>query len=132
VGYLFQSYGVASGKVDLNINIDDILLGIDTAIPCGLIINELVSNSLKHAFPDCRRGEISIDLHSYGDSRFKMIVTDNGIGFKEGMDFKMTQTLGLQLVNTLVKQIDGRIKLDTRNGSRFEIDFNELKYKERS
>jgi len=132
VAYLFQSYGVASGKVDLRINIDEVLLGIDTAIPCGLIINELVSNSLKHAFPDGRRGEISIDLHSYGDSRFKMVVTDNGIGFKDSMDFKKTQTLGLQLVNTLVKQIDGRIKLDTRNGSRFEIDFNELKYKERS
>lgn len=131
VAYHFMSYGVASGKIDLHINIDEVLLGIDTAIPCGLIVNELVSNSLKHAFPDPRKGEISIDLHSYGDSRFKMVVTDNGIGFKDGMDFKRTQTLGLQLVNTLVKQIDGKIKLDTRNGSRFEIDFNELKYKDR-
>lgn len=80
---LFSSYQVNSDAITLNINIEDILLSIDTAIPCGLIINELVTNSLKHAFPSNKTGEIRIDLCSSPNNKFLLIVSDNGIGFKK-------------------------------------------------
>jgi two-component sensor histidine kinase len=131
VSYLHQSYGASSRKIELKINIDNVLLGIDTAIPCGLIISELVSNSLKHAFPEGASGEIRVELHSVGDNGFKMIISDNGIGLKKDSDSRAGSTLGLQLVNALVKQIDGCLKLDSSHGTTFEIDFRQLKYKER-
>jgi len=131
VSYLHQSYGASSRKIELKINIDNVLLGIDTAIPCGLIISELVSNSLKHAFPEGASGEIRVELHSVEDNGFKMIISDNGIGLKKDSDSRAGSTLGLQLVNALVKQIDGSLKLDSSHGTTFEIDFRQLKYKER-
>jgi two-component sensor histidine kinase len=125
--YLFRSYGVNSNIIELKINVDDVFLGIDTAVPCGLIINELVSNSLKHAFPDGREGEIRIELWSNHDSQFTLMVSDNGVGFPKDLDFRDTQSLGLQLVNTLVDQLEGTIKLDRSGRTSFEITFTELK-----
>jgi PAS domain S-box-containing protein len=125
---LFRSY--SSGRVSLKTQVDDILLGIDTAIPCGLIINELVSNSLKHAFPE-KQGEIFVDLHR-DDGRFTLIVRDNGVGFPENVDFRNTDSLGLQLVCTLTDQLDGAIELNRTGGTEFKITFGEIKYKERA
>ena len=98
------------------------LLEDEMAISCGLIVNELVSNSLKHAFPEDRKGEICINFHSDND-RYSLIVSDNGIGFPKDLDFRETQTLGLQLVCTLVDQLGGSIKLNRDGGTQFKITF---------
>jgi len=127
---LFRSYGVKSATIKLKINVGEVLLGIDTAIPCGLIINELVSNSLKHAFPAGREGEICIDLHSDNDDKFVLIVRDNGVGFPKDLDFRNTESFGLRLVRTLTDQLEGNIELDSNGGTTFKITFPELKYRE--
>jgi PAS domain S-box-containing protein len=130
---LLISYGVKSNDIVLNLDVDNVLIGVDTAIPCGLIVSELVSNSLKYAFTSGGKGEIRVELHSHDRDNFTLIVGDDGIGFPENLDFKKTESLGLQLVCTLTEQLDGWIEL-TRNKSRgteFRIFFSELKYKTR-
>jgi PAS domain S-box-containing protein len=125
VSYLLRSYGIDSDVIKLRIGVRDVFLSVDTAIPCGLIINELVSNSLKHAFPDGRGGEICINLGPDGDGRLVLVVSDDGVGWPEDLDFKNTTSLGLQLVNSLVKQLEGTIELDQRRGVSFKITFIE-------
>jgi two-component sensor histidine kinase len=98
-------------------------LGIDTAIPCGLIINELVSNSLKHAFPNGQQGQALIQLHATRDRQYTLVVGDNGAGLPQDLDYRNTRSLGLRLVTTLVKQLEGTIELDRSKGTRFEIVF---------
>ncbi len=127
--YLFQSYSIDSKVIRLNIKAENILLGIDVAIPCGFIINELITNSLKHAFPDGRKGELCIDFHSE-NNKFILVVGDNGIGIPEKLDFRNPETLGLRLVTSLVEQIRGNIELDRSNGAKFKIIFKELNYNE--
>ncbi len=123
--HLFESYRVNPKAIILKINIDDVFLGIDKAIPCGLVINELVSNSLKHAFPADKKGEIRIDLTSDDDKKFTLIVSDNGIGFPKNLDFRNTESLGLQLVCTLADQLGGTLEFDGSGGTEFEIVFKE-------
>lgn len=126
---LFRSYGANQNGIIPKIRVDNVSLGIDTAIPCGLIINELVSNSLKYAFPNGRKGEIWIELYAENtgnESKYTLIVGDNGTGLPEGMDFRNTESLGLQLVNTLVSQIGGTIELNSdAAGTEFRIKFKE-------
>jgi PAS domain S-box-containing protein len=119
--HLFRSYGVNTNIIQLKINVDEVFLGVDMAIPCGLIINELVSNSLKHAFPEGRVGKIHIELCADDESQFTLMVSDNGVGFPENLGFRDTGSLGLQLVNTLVDQLEGAIELDRRSGTAFKI-----------
>ena len=95
------------------------------AVPCGLIINELVSNSLKHAFPEGLRGAIHIDISPDKKERYLLTVRDTGIGFPEELDFQNTQTLGLQLVNMLVKQLEGKIEMVKGKGTEFKISLQE-------
>jgi len=121
--HLFRAYRTNSNAIKLKINVNDVSLSIDTAIPCGLIINELVSNSLKYAFTEGREGEIRIDLHSDGANKFRLIVSDNGAGFPKDLDFRNSPSLGLQLVNSLTNQLDGTIKLDGSSGTEFKITF---------
>lgn len=92
-----------------------------------MIINELVSNSRKYAFPDGKEGEICIDIRLNDDYTFTLILSDNGVGFPEDLDFRNTETLGLQLVIMLVKKLKGTIKLDRRAGTKFTITFAEEK-----
>ena len=103
-------------------DIESVSLDIDLAIPCGLIINELVSNSLKYAFPDGRTGEIRVGL-ARDESNYTLTVSDNGIGLPSGLDFRDTPSLGLQLVNMLVSQLEGTIELDSAGGTMFRITF---------
>ncbi len=121
VNHLLRSYEINSKSIKQRIDVENILLDINFAIPCGLIINELVSNSIKHAFPECT-GEISIKFYSKSDKRI-LIVSDNGIGFPENLDFQNTKTFGLQLVNTLINQLYGKIELYRDEGSTFKIIF---------
>jgi PAS domain S-box-containing protein len=123
---LFQSHGVKTGTIVLNINLDNISLGIDQAIPCGLIINELINNSLKHAFPEDRKGDINISLHHNDDNMVELVVSDNGVGFPSDLDFRKTESLGLRLVTVLAEdQLHGKIELDRRRGTKFNIKFKE-------
>ncbi len=116
---LFSSYGIDQKVIKQKMDLNEVLLDIDTAIPCGLILNELVTNSLKHAFPNGKKGEIAVLLSQKDENKLKMIVEDNGKGFPENIDFKNTESLGLQLVNTLVDQLKGEIELERNNGTRF-------------
>ena len=129
--FLFHSYRVNSDLVRMKTEVRDVLLDINSAIPCGLIINELVMNALKHAFPEGRKGEIIVSLRASGDDRFTLSVSDDGVGFPEGIDFHKTETLGMQLVTMLVEQLDGTISLERKPRTRFEVVFRELKYKTR-
>jgi PAS domain S-box-containing protein len=127
---LFHSYNVNKDQIQSILEIDNVTLNINTAIPCGLIINELVSNSLKHAFPDGREGKINIALNSDNGRNFELTISDDGVGFPKDVDFQNTETLGLQLVNTLVRQLEGSIELENSKGTAFKINFEEQRYKE--
>ena len=147
--YLVSSYNVDAPLVSLRLDADEIVLDVDRAIPCGLIINELVSNSLKHAFsprpaalPDGASvtgqeaegsqigaansdgNEIFIELRAEQDGQLRLLVGDNGAGLPENMDWRDTQSLGLLLVNNLVRQLRGAIELSRHDGTQFEIRFN--------
>lgn len=155
-GSLFRNYAGQANGIDLKIDVADVFLGIDTAIPCALIINELLSNSLKHAFPAGRKGAIHIDLRPAAsapaqsgpvptasaparsravpgapEKQFILTVRDDGVGFPSGVDFRNSSSLGLQIVTALTKQLDGTIELSNGGGSTFQLVFNELLYRER-
>jgi two-component sensor histidine kinase len=110
--HLFDSYLVEPGRITLQVDAGGVTMGIDQAIPCGLIINELVTNSLKHAFPDNRRGEIRIDFSREENGQITLMVGDNGVGMPPGFDFTKTPTLGLQLVTMLTRQLRGILEVD--------------------
>ena len=123
ISVLLRSYTDDSHSVAVKTNIGDIPLDIDTAMPCGLIINELVSNSSKHGFSTKKTGELRIDLHSTNDAEVTLTVSDNGDGFPEDLDFRETNSLGLQLVNALTRQLNGTIELDRTGGTAFKLTF---------
>lgn len=119
---LFRTYDVFDDTIKLELNIDKIYLNLDLAIPCGLIMNELISNSLKYAF-DIHRGGIIKIMLTLENEFVKLEVGDNGVGIPESIDIENTQTLGLQLISSLVEQLEGDIKLDRTNGTKFIIKF---------
>ncbi len=147
---LLLSYTLGKDDINLELDLEKIYLGMDTAIPLGIIVNELVSNSLKHAFPAGKKGRVRINLcrtenfagnpEDYGtgsdcrgeqdlkaekDLPFTLIVSDNGPGIPEEIDFRDTSSLGLQLVNLLVEQIDASIELNRNKGTDFFIRFKD-------
>jgi two-component sensor histidine kinase len=107
-------------------------LEIDQAIPCGLMVNELVSNALKYAFPGNRHGTISISFQPEDQGWICLTVADNGVGLPAGLDFLATESLGLQLVRMLVRQLKGEISLDNNHGTLFRIRFRGSKPAETS
>jgi PAS domain S-box-containing protein len=119
---LFRSYRSDESNVSLEVDFGDVSLGIDAAVPCGLIINELLSNALKHAFPAGRGGKVTLGLRAQG-GMMRLTVKDDGIGFPRGLDLTRPESLGLQLVNTLVAQIGGVLEVDRSNGTEFRIAF---------
>ena len=132
VNGLIRSYRSGANTIGLKAEISDVDIGVDSAMPCGLIINELVSNSLKHAFPEGEGGEIKITMRSVNGSEIELIVSDNGVGFPEDIDFRKTDSLGLQLVSTLAEgQLHGTVELKSDKGTEFKIRFKEIKYKKR-
>jgi len=142
---LFGSYNLVNTNINLKLNLYQVYLNMDTAIPLGIIVNELVSNSFKHAFPYEREGEIRINLREAETSAAKndisnpdedcmekdsfdyiLEVSDNGIGIPKDIDIENLNSLGLQLVNILVEQIDGCLELKSDKGTEFTIWFNNL------
>jgi PAS domain S-box-containing protein len=128
---LFLSYGVSSNSVNLEFIVNNIFLNIDTAIPCGLIINELISNSLKYAFPQNKTGSITVKMY-FEEKDLILIVKDNGIGMDNNIFRKNNETLGLKLVQLLASQMDGKVELNSVKGTEFIIRFKELHYKKRT
>lgn len=129
ISNLLDSYGCTEYITD--IDIENTMLNIETSIPVGLIISELVSNSLKYAYPNEEVGKITLSLESQ-DNEYKLIVGDDGVGFPPEFDFRNVEdTLGLRLVNSLVEQIDGYIDLDKTHGTQFTIKFHEQQYNKR-
>lgn len=122
--FLTQTY--RSDK-DIKITIDaaDINMDMDTAIPLGLITNELLSNSLKYAFEDREYGEIKISFTRLESGYFKLLITDTGKGLDGNLDIDTTKSLGLKLVRTLTRQINGQLRIMNQPGATFEIDFSE-------
>jgi PAS domain S-box-containing protein len=130
--HLFHSYQVDASRVKLRIEAEEVHLNINTAIPCGLIVNELVSNALKHGFPENHSGELAIDLRRAAGNGYVLRVRDDGVGFPEGLDFRKTETLGMQIVSTLASQIDASIELIRGQGTEFTIHFQEVSYGQRA
>ncbi|HOP40085.1 MAG TPA: PAS domain S-box protein [Geobacteraceae bacterium] len=123
--YLFGSYAVDYDQISLRIDAGNISMDINRTVPCGLIINELISNSLKHAFPKGRKGEISVRVSSEGGI-ITLEVADTGVGLPHDLDLNNSETLGLQLVTMLVQQLNGRISFETgQTGAVFVISFSE-------
>ncbi|MBS1258578.1 MAG: hypothetical protein MAG551_01637 [Candidatus Scalindua arabica] len=130
---LLRAFGVNTDRVQLVNDIDEVFLDVNKAIPCGLITNEIVSNSIKYAFSDSATGVIKVSMHKISDCGFRdlnpqseiveLVISDNGVGLPEGLDFRHTKTLGMELVNTLVGQLDGSIEYVNINGAEFKITF---------
>ncbi|MCX6560907.1 MAG: response regulator [Candidatus Aminicenantes bacterium] len=123
--HLFQFLAVDLRRISLRRETEAILLDINNAIPCGLIVNELVSNSIKHGFPDGRVGEVMIKFQRLQDGRLLLAVRDDGAGFPAGLDYRAAESMGLQLVNLLVGQLDGTLELIRDGGTEFRIVFVE-------
>lgn len=122
---LLRAYGCEKDQIQLNIETRGIPLSIKTGIPCGLIINELVSNALKHAFPKGAAGAIEISLRPMAGNKIELIVRDNGTGFPADLDIRDSPSLGLQLVTMLAeKQLEGKIELNRNPGTEFKIVFD--------
>tara|TARA_B100001109_G_scaffold255434_1_gene258424 strand:+ start:16725 stop:20957 length:4233 start_codon:yes stop_codon:yes gene_type:complete len=122
---LIDTYELKTNDVSLIDELDKIYLNLDSAIPCGLIVNELISNSLKYAFVENQKGEIYLSLKEIANNgnTIELVIADNGVGISDEIDISQTETLGLQLVSTLVEQIEGNIKIETNKGTRFTITF---------
>lgn len=125
--YLVKSFKGADSKVKVNINIPQIELGIDTAIPLGLLINEALTNALKYGIKGNDQGEIHIDLEKTGDKDFVLNIGDNGVGFSEEVNFKNTRSLGLKLIHNLTRQLKGTIIRDfSKKGTNYIVSFKEV------
>ncbi len=120
---LCRSYHTRAEGVGIRAAVEDVSLGIDAAVPLGLALNELVSNCLKHAFPDGRRGEIEIEVRPDEARGYLLRVADDGVGFPRDVDFRATETLGMQLVCALTEQLGGTIELRSEGGTEFRILF---------
>jgi PAS domain S-box-containing protein len=130
-GHLFRSYGVDPNVIVLELNVDDVEFDIDTGLTCGLIIDELVSNCLKHAFVDDGGGKVHIDLLDQLDGTFTLCVSDDGIGIPKDGVLNNPDSLGLELVSLLSEKLDGSTELRSGAGTEWQIRFHQLHYSER-
>lgn len=122
---LFRSYRIETTRIRMETEVDNaITLGVDSAVPCGLIVNELISNSLKHAFPGDREGVVTVQAEQQPDGSVLLVVADDGVGLPPEIGFWNTKTLGLRLVRSLVRQLDGEIELGGPPGTEFRIRFS--------
>ncbi|MDR3611189.1 MAG: histidine kinase dimerization/phosphoacceptor domain -containing protein [Ignavibacteriaceae bacterium] len=129
---LAASYSAEKDRITFNLNLEAINVLIDTAVPCGLIINELISNSFKHAFPEGRKGNICVQLTKLNGDSIELKISDNGIGISNVYDLMQKNTLGMQLFhNIAIEQLMGEIKIESKNGLAFTITFQDIAYQER-
>jgi two-component sensor histidine kinase len=119
-----NTYNIDPQRISIAVGAENIKLPIDTAIPCGLIVNELITNAVKHAFPEGRKGDILVRIAGVETGKCILEVKDNGVGIRKGLDIENASTLGLQLVNILVSQINGSLEIDCEAGTTFRIEFS--------
>jgi len=122
---LFSSYRVGHDRVKLELDVEHTEMVVDTAIPCGLIINELISNALKHGFPDDRAGTVTVSFRSMGEKKYYLEVSDDGVGLPPGLDIDSTTALGMQLVKVIIEQLAGTMEVEREQGTSFKIHFSE-------
>lgn len=119
---LDKAYHISS-RIKICKSIEDVELSIDNAIPCGLILNELLTNAMKHAFPDGKHGKVQITLAKKDNQKYEICIEDNGIGLPESLDIETSQSLGLHMVKVLIKQIGGELTVTKKPGASFHIQF---------
>jgi PAS domain S-box-containing protein len=124
---LFRSFGVDRERIALKIEGDHIFLSVETAVPCGLIVNELLSNCIKHAFPEGSEGEVVVGIHGSEPGGYVISVKDTGVGLPKDLDLEQTETLGLQLVRTLAGQLRAEVNALREGGTEFRIRFMEVR-----
>lgn len=120
---LVNSYGIDAAKIKLKINAGSVFLPINSAIPCGLLINELITNALKHAFPEGKQGEVCVALSTQVDNQILLVVSDNGVGISDDLDMDQIETLGLRLVSLLSQQLGGTLTIQRRHPTQFSLVF---------
>lgn len=125
--YLTQTVNNRKLKVEISIDIPEIKIGIDTAIPLGLLINEMVINSIKHAFPNHREGRINIIMSKEQDDKYRLQMSDNGVGYSEIVELRTSTSLGLKLIHTLARQLKGSARrILNKPGTTYEVYFQEI------
>jgi two-component sensor histidine kinase/PAS domain-containing protein len=124
LSYLWSAHGAAASSVRLILDLDSVTFPVDVAVPCGLMLNELVGNALKHAFPDRGEGRITVSLHNEPGGQVRLSVRDNGVGLPDGLDWREAKSLGLRLVQMLAKQLGATVEAGSNNGTKFEIAFS--------
>jgi PAS domain S-box-containing protein len=127
---LFFSFNIDDDRIELKFALEPVLLNIETATPCGLIVSELITNVFQHAFPDNRQGELYLSLAKEGN-QVTITIQDNGVGFTPDLDFRQTDSLGLQLVSLLTQQLEGDLEIIPNKGITFKLIFSELNYRQR-
>ncbi|MGE3805155.1 MAG: histidine kinase dimerization/phosphoacceptor domain -containing protein [Gemmataceae bacterium] len=130
-GQLAHSLALEAQGITLDTQVDEVYLSVDTAIPCGLIVNELVSNALKHAFAKGSAGKVRVQLRAQGPREYELCVSDTGRGLPGPVDFRQVRSLGLQLVATLAEQLRGTIAAEAGNGTTFRVRFHEVEARRR-
>lgn len=123
LSYLWRAHGAIAAAVRMTFDLEPVLLPTDTAVTCGLILNELAVNALEHAFTGRADGELTISLHSGVDGRTRLCVADNGVGLPRNLDWRQSSSLGLRLVKMLSKQLDSTVEVSSEGGTTFEIAF---------
>ncbi|HEV7868471.1 MAG TPA: sensor histidine kinase, partial [Chthoniobacteraceae bacterium] len=122
---LLATFAGRSSSIRISVDVDRVMLPVDSAVPCGLIVNELVTNCFKYAFAGTETGEICVSMKRIDAAQLRLSVSDNGVGFPKDLDFRNTESLGMQLVTTLADQLDGTVALKNGCGTTFEISFPE-------
>jgi two-component sensor histidine kinase len=128
---LMENYASTTNPVELAVTTQEMHVLIDTALPCGLIVNELITNSLQHAFPDGKPGKIIVELQRLEDNEIVLQVSDNGIGLPQGFDVKQADSLGLLSINALARQLQGEVVFSGKQGVTCRVRFRDDLYKAR-
>jgi two-component sensor histidine kinase len=118
-------------KIEIDVDSKNIFFGIDTAIPCGLLISELLSNSFKHAFPERKNGKIILKITQHDGDKFNLFYRDDGVGLPRDYNFEHPDSMGMELIQSLVEQLDGTVEIKNESGTEYNINFIELSYKKR-
>jgi two-component sensor histidine kinase len=121
---IFQAIGTSPSSVTLAVVVDDdVAITVEKAIPCGLILNELVTNALKYAYPSGSGGTLRVEFKRADEGRLRLAVADDGIGLPPGLNLQETKTLGLRIVSMLVRQLDGELRVNSELGALVEVIF---------
>jgi two-component sensor histidine kinase len=130
-GHVFRSYGIDPRAIVLDLLVEDLAFDIDTAMTCGMIVEELLSNSLKHAYAVGKEGRIQIELQAQDEGAYLLQVSDDGVGISKNGVRRNPGSLGLELVNLLAGKLEGTVELQRGPGTAWRIEFHQLHYQER-